>query len=51
MHEDSQFQDLPVYWQRQIRKARREAAKYRHERDEARRQLAALTDRLVSGAK
>ncbi|QOF31958.1 Uncharacterised protein [Mycobacteroides abscessus subsp. massiliense] len=49
MHEDSQFQDLPVYWQRQISKARREAAKYRHERDEARRQLSELTDRLLAG--
>ncbi len=49
MHEDSQFQDLPVYWQRQISKARREAAKYRHERGEARRQLSELTDRLLAG--
>lgn len=49
MHEDTTFNELPVYWQRQISKARREAAKYRHERDEARRLYSELADRLVNG--
>lgn len=50
MHEDTQFHDLPAHWQRQISKARREAAKYRHERDEARRLYSELAARLVNGS-
>ncbi len=29
--EDLKFEDLPVYWQVEIRRARREAARYRSE--------------------
>ncbi|CPR35388.1 hypothetical protein PP568_12515 [Mycobacteroides abscessus] len=49
MHEDTPFEELPEYWRRVIRKLRREGIQLRIERNECRRQLSELTDRLLAG--
>ncbi|SKD68079.1 Uncharacterised protein [Mycobacteroides abscessus subsp. abscessus] len=49
MHEDTPFEELPEYWRRVIRKLRREGIQLRIERNECRRHLSELTDRLANG--
>jgi hypothetical protein len=55
MNENAQFEDLPPYWQEQIKKYRREGRNGRLERNRLREQVAELTaalaDRVLDGGK
>lgn len=48
MSQDTQFEDLPVHWQNNILEYRREAARHRVERNEAREALAELRSAIAA---
>lgn len=50
MDEKTPFDQLPAFWQREIRELRRESAKMRRERNEAREALAAASIAFANAA-
>lgn len=50
MNEENPFSSLPESWQEEIRRLRRENAKFRCERNQARQALAKLAVKVVAAA-